>query len=241
MSPSKRPHAPGLASTRTLLALALALGGLCATAAPARAEPGLTWQDGPDDAGLSIAVSMDGGAWISRGWAAGAAGPGVELTLYWHGEFDEDSIAIEDTPATAALAPLTLPLLALIPKGALLGNETGMRLRAGATFLPGRGGEESALRASLGFVGRAAPEGRMRTTSFAGAWLPEMGVVWVPGRRSAVTMGWSPFAFAFRVGARTAFEWRAAAVQLLFPMDRGPFIASVGSSLSVELDLDARH
>jgi len=228
--------------TNRTISLAFVLLTLVLAPAVASADPALTWEDGPDDAGLSIAVTAEGGAWISDGWAAGAGGPGVELTLFWHGEWDGESLAISEASALAPLAPLALPLLALIPKGALVGNETGIRLRAGATFLPGEGGEESALRASLGFVGRAAPdEGRIRSTSFAAAYLPELGAVWVPGKRSAFTMAWNPCALAFRVGARTAFEWRVATVQLMFPMDQGDFVASVGTGVSVELDLDARH
>lgn len=223
--------------TRAALFLVFAL-----TPVAALADPELRWEDGPDDAGLSIAASADGGAWIADGWSAAAAGPGVEVTLYWHGEWDEESVAISEASGLAPLAPLAIPLLALIPKGALVGNETGLRLRAGATFLPGRRGEQHALRASLGFVGRSAPdEGRIRSTSFVGAWLPELGVAWIPGDRAAFTMGWNPCALAFRVGARTAFEWRVASVQLLFPIEEGEFVASVGTGVSVELDLDARH
>lgn len=225
--------------------IAPALCALAFALAPsvARADPELTWRDGPDMAGVSIGVSADGGAWISDGWAAGAGGPGVEFTLYWHGEWDDEGLAIQDATALAPFAPLAIPIfLTVIPKGSLLGNETGMRVRAGATYLPSEGGERSALRVSLGFVGRSAPdESHVRSTSFAGAVLPELGVAWVPGERSAFTMGWNPFALAFRVGARTAFEWRIASVQLMFPMDRGDFVASVGTGVSVELDIDPRH
>lgn len=209
--------------------------------AVAVADPELTWEDGPDVAGISIAATADGGSWIGNGWAFGAGGPGIELAIYWHGEWDDESIADNEATALAPLAPLTIPLLALIPKGALIGNETGMRVRFGATFLPGDDGEESAVRASFGFLGRSAPDNRLRSTSLAAAWLPELGVAWVPGRRSAFTMGWNPLALAWRVGARAAFEWRVATVTVMFPIDQGETVASIGTGISVELDLDPRH
>jgi hypothetical protein len=171
------------------------------------------------------------GAWVGatdgrRVGVAGVAAFGLHRMVRYARHRSEKGGDLPESDATrwcASLGCLGLGLL-FMPPGVLLGNELGVDARFVAHPDLARGSLKPVLRFS---------SGRLRTTSFVGALLPELGVQSRAGTGTDAAISWSVFPIDIRIASGLALGLDPLRAGLLVHLDRRGVDGDLGGELTL--------
>jgi len=187
---------------------------------------------------------LSGGAFGGSNTVGRAHGTfvGETFSLGFHtvSDFEEKSLSGERTPGASWCAPVGCFLFgaAFIPKSAFVGNEVGLDIRMRFTHAT----SDNAVDARSGSFAigirptfRVARESRVRTASFFGALVPEMGLVLSKSRSPAVYLEWTPYPLGVRISRHMGFEWDTFRIGPILPLDGTRAGVSLSSAVSLVL------
>lgn len=187
----------------------------------------LVWEAGT---GFWLGLTANEGARASA--SPGVVGLfGLHTMVNWRRERHE-KWSMPEVEATRWCAPIACLGLGLIvaPTGVVLGNEIGADLR-GVYGAETRSGEGSLARISLRPVFHYA-RGTLRTQSFVGFLVPELGLELREGREPAFAMAWSIYPIDWRVHGPMALSLDPLRVGALVTPERGSSL-DVGGELTL--------
>lgn len=211
--------------------------------APAMAES--TGRRGIDDWEDRSGVAFELGAGASAGavgiarsfdgYAGGTLVFGVHHHLRLHRDWSEKGGSLESEGARWCVPIFACGGIGMIfaPTGAILANDLGLELRAGAFGEAGARGDGAVMRVSLRPVLRYA-RGGARTATYLGTFVPEVGVV-APLRASPVmlSVAWPIYPVDVLVAPGLALAIEPLRAGVLVPLQGGPAGADVGTEVGL--------